>query len=1043
VGGAGRGKVEEKEGTVTRSTIRREPSWPSPIAAPQRPLPGSDPASWFTSRARSAQITFGGIFLSAVLGWLAVRQPHYAVALCVGVALIVAVVIRPQVGALCLVALVPALSGLVPGTPVPNVRITELLIGTVGITLLVVTRRFAATKWGALDWLLLAYGLLWTVDGVLGALLLHERLSLSQWGTVVGQLQFFVLYRSVRVTLRTSEQRRLALRWLFISAGVVALLAVFQEIRVPTVASFIVRLTGTVSAPGAGGIVRATGPFANWAALAGYLVPLVLVALCLGLGNVVRSHRKTIFAVALLLLLALFFTAELSVIISLLIGACVLGLRYGRGRTVMQWLALALAVIAVGAGSFLAHRLGAQFSTTAGTGRPAFIPQTLGFRWQVWTGQYIPAILQRPITGWGVILPGSIRWPDPESQYIAFLIDGGIPLLAMFGFLFAGMVREAKRVTRSIDQVDRALGEALLVTVVLLGVVNFIWPFLSNGGMPQMLWCLFALLPPILSRDSSHDPLAIPYSYPLKGPASPGNSPATHLPTGSEALSFDADTARIGVGDQTSTRAGVRREESESVPLEESNRSQPLRQLAIRGGAYLLVREAVGMVIRLAGLVITLRLIGPSSYGIYAGAAAFVLVVTTVAQMGGEIFLIKMTSIPDRSHYNEVFTLLLVTSLAATGLALVGTWAFSGLIRPVGVLLPLRVLLLSVPINVLWAPAQARIERGFGYRKMGLLEVGGDVVLYGVAVPLAFLGFGAWSLVIGFLAWQLWLLVGSYLLSGLRLRLRWSKSMTRELTSFGFSYSLQTGTSQLSGLVNPLVVGTFLGATGVGYVAFALRLVSTIGFAMRGAWRLGLVSLSRIPDGDTERLRRAVEEGSEFLLIALGVPFAIFGVMARTVVPLFFGQEWSTAIRLYTILALVTVVGGSGFIQVSLLISRGRNFTVAIAGSFQAVILAIGAYFLVRRFGLNGFGYATILTVAGLFYVDRATRSIVSFGYRKYLLWLLAMGPLVLYPLPPFPVSLVMIVPLVVMTLIPSTRREGQRQFVVVKNALSRGRSRN
>jgi O-antigen/teichoic acid export membrane protein len=173
----------------------------------------------------------------------------------------------------------------------------------------------------------------------------------------------------------------------------------------------------------------------------------------------------------------------------------------------------------------------------------------------------------------------------------------------------------------------------------------------------------------------------------------------------------------------------------------------------------------------------------------------------------------------------------------------------------------------------------------------------------------------------------------------------------------------------------------------------------------------------------------------------MGVPFAIFGVMARTVIPLLFGQEWTTTIRLYTVLALGTVVGASGFVQVSLLISRGRNYTVAILGAIQAVILAIGAYFLVRRYGLNGFGYASVLMVVGLIYVDRAARSIVSFSYRKYLLWLLAIAPLVSFSLLPLPVSFVMIAPLVVLTLNPSTRREGQRQFVVVKNALSRGRS--
>jgi len=245
----------------------------------------------------------------------------------------------------------------------------------------------------------------------------------------------------------------------------------------------------------------------------------------------------------------------------------------------------------------------------------------------------------------------------------------------------------------------------------------------------------------------------------------------------------------------------------------------------------------------------------------------------------------------------------------------------------------------------------------------------------------------------------------------------------------------------LGGLVNPLVVGTFLGATGVGFVAFALRLVSTLGFAQRGAWRLGLVSLSRVPDDDKIRLRRAVEEGSVFLLIAMGVPFAIFGVVARTAIPLLFGQEWTAAIRLYTVVALVAVAGASGFIQISLLISRGRNYTVAIASAIQAAILAAGAYFLVRRFGLDGYGYASLMALAGLIYVDRVTRSIVSFSYRKYILWLVAIAPLVAFSLLPYPTSFVMIAPLVILTLIPPTRREGQRQFAVVKGAIFRGRS--
>jgi len=367
----------------------------------------------------------------------------------------------------------------------------------------------------------------------------------------------------------------------------------------------------------------------------------------------------------------------------------------------------------------------------------------------------------------------------------------------------------------------------------------------------------------------------------------------------------------------TSKLLGIfRRKGPVPAPYREEDGPAPLRNLAVRGGIYLVGREGVGMVIRLAGVVLTLRLIGPHAYGIYSGAAAFVVVVTVLAQMGAEVYLIKMPNIPTKIEYDQVFTCILVVSGIAVGLGLLATFVFSGLFRPVGVLFPLRILLLCVPINVLWAPAQARIERSFGYRTMGILEIGGDLALYGTAVPLAFAGAGAWSLVAGFFVWQSFLLIGSYAYSGLRPRLRWSTTTARELTKFGFSFSATSWIALLGGLANPLIVGRFYGATEVGYVAFAQRLVDTIGFAQRGASRLGLVAMSKVPDGQRDRLRRAIEEGSTLQLIGLGVPFAIFGVLARKAIPLLFGHEWSPAIRLYSLLALAGLGTPSGHLAV-------------------------------------------------------------------------------------------------------------------------------
>jgi len=393
----------------------------------------------------------------------------------------------------------------------------------------------------------------------------------------------------------------------------------------------------------------------------------------------------------------------------------------------------------------------------------------------------------------------------------------------------------------------------------------------------------------------------------------------------------------------------------------------------------------MGMVIRLVGVVLVVRLIGPGPYGIYAAAAAFVSFGASFAQLGLEVYLIRLPGEIEARHYNQAFTLLLVASVAVTALAEGLTFALGSVFRPEGVLVPLRVLLLTVPINVLWAPCQAAIERSFRYRLMGLLELGGDVALYGTAIPLAFLGAKEWSLVAGYFAWQAWLLVGSLVTCGLRLRWDWSLSAVKNMARHGFSYSTAQWASRLGELVNPLVVGTFLGATGVGYVAFGQRLVDTVAFAKRGAYRLGMVAMSRVGTDEQARLRYSIEEGSLLQLLALAIPFACFGVAAHWVVPAVFGHQWAQALPVYSMIAFATVLGASGFIQTAFLYSRGRNMAVTGAALIQSVALAGVATLLVKHIGLDGYGIAWIASLVWLIYADRMVRRMVSVSYRRML----------------------------------------------------------
>lgn len=461
-----------------------------------------------------------------------------------------------------------------------------------------------------------------------------------------------------------------------------------------------------------------------------------------------------------------------------------------------------------------------------------------------------------------------------------------------------------------------------------------------------------------------------------------------------------------------------------------------LRHLTVRGGAYLTAREAIGGMIRLVGVTIVIRLLGPSSYGIYTGATIFVAFGAMLAQGGTEVFLIRQQSEPSDELYHVAFTYLLVVSVAVACAGFGLSFAAAVLVHSKEALDVFRVLVFSIPVNVMWAPAQARIERRFDYRKMGFIELSGDVVLYAVAVPLAILHFGAWSLVASFFAWQTWLFLSSLVLSGLRPRLRWSNQAARALLGHGTSFAAAGWVEGIGAMVIPIVVGIYRGAAGIGYVTFALRLVDTVAFAQRGAWRLGLVSMSRVGD-DRTRLRRGLEEGSVLQLLALGVPIALVAANANWIVPTVFGRSWVPAIDVFVLVALVTFLRAPTFIQGTLLYSRGRNMPNVWAAIIRQVCIVSATVLLVPRLGVTGYGVAMLCSLASLLYTQWVVRrEVVRFSYRRLWPFVIALSPIILMPLAPMPWALLMLVPCIVTFSLPGPRDSVRHAYELVKLAM-------
>jgi len=489
-------------------------------------------------------------------------------------------------------------------------------------------------------------------------------------------------------------------------------------------------------------------------------------------------------------------------------------------------------------------------------------------------------------------------------------------------------------------------------------------------------------------------------SGPGGSPGSPASDPEP--PAGSDGPSASADGETTG-----------------------SERRHGLRALSLRGGFYLMGREGSGIIVRLVGVLLITRAIGPYNYGIYAAAVAFVTLLASVAQLGIDVRLISDSEQPSDRAYNVAFTLLLVASGLAVGIGAGGAFVVTSVSHAPTYVPAFLVLLLSIPLNICWAPAQARIERKFRYRRMAYLELGGDIALYGTSVPLALAGFGYWAPTMGFVVWQGFLFVGSIVAAGVAPRLAWDRDEVRRLLHFGRGYGLTAAIINLGGLVNPLVVGHFVGPAGVGYVALGQRLASTLAFMNRAVGRLALVALGRVQN-DLVRLSRGVEETMALQVVALGPLLSGFAVVSSFAVPALFGHKWTPVVDLYPYLAFGDLLMAVFLVPQAVLYAKGRNGAVVAKQALNLLVLAVGALWLVPTLGITGYGIAFVASSIPFIIVYLAASRIVPIRYSRTGPWLLAFSPPMFFALPPWPWRLFLLAPLALIGIVPRMRRDLQ-----------------
>ncbi len=378
----------------------------------------------------------------------------------------------------------------------------------------------------------------------------------------------------------------------------------------------------------------------------------------------------------------------------------------------------------------------------------------------------------------------------------------------------------------------------------------------------------------------------------------------------------------------------------------------------------MLVRQLLVKGIDLAGSILLARLLAPESWGVFLIVSWVVQYATQIGTFGFGAALVQQAGPPTESALRTVFTAQATASFvlcAALWPVAVPIAAHYNL--PGGGEWLLRILGFSIVLASLRTVPSVLLERALRFDRIALVEVAETAVFQACAVALAWNGFGVWSFVLAVLARGVAAVALLYAYHPWIPRPGFDRTAWRDLVRFGIPYQGNSLVSAIGEGFIPLVIGTLLGKTAVGFAGWAMNLVN---HPTRLLWSFEKVMFpvfSRL-QADTSACGRAVEKAARVnALIAFPLQIGLLA-LAPEIVEVVFTAKWLPAVPLVSILILANLHVGPTMPVGNALLALGESgfwFRICLLWTAFPWIAGIP---LVRALGLPGYG-VVMLAMAG------------------------------------------------------------------------------
>lgn len=368
-------------------------------------------------------------------------------------------------------------------------------------------------------------------------------------------------------------------------------------------------------------------------------------------------------------------------------------------------------------------------------------------------------------------------------------------------------------------------------------------------------------------------------------------------------------------------------------------------------GAY-----AGGRMLVLVATAILAHLLTTSDFGVVALASVVTTFLEAIKDMGLGQALVTSSPEEESTRAQTVFAWSMVMGFALAAITAAISPLMASFFRQPELAGLLSVLGLTFIIRALGTTHYSLARKHLNYRVRTVSEVAEVTVRGIVAIALALSGFGAWSLVIGFVAGAIASTIALWVQVDFRPSRRLTRTHLRDLLKFGGVLTIVDIGAVIFYNTDYLFVGRVLGAASLG--------LYTIGFRIP---ELAILNVAHVAADvlfpaysalDKTRLREGYLKSLRYLTM-LTMPLAAgVAMLARPTILVIFGDKWAgsipvtRAIAAYTLFATLAIPPGT-------VLKVTRRAWMMVAFSIPVIFMLAGLLVVFTSEGIVAVALAT------------------------------------------------------------------------------------